>query len=71
MVFVVSDGDCDNGPKAIRKACEYAQRLDVETVALCIDVDPHDGFMLATRCNSNDIANAGLGVLVKALVREA
>jgi cobalamin biosynthesis protein CobT len=70
MLFVVSDGGCDNGPGAVRKACDYAERLDVETVALCIDTAPHKGFKLAVRCNSANIAEAGLGVLVKALSRE-
>ena len=71
MVFVVSDGGCDDGPNAVRRACDYAERLGVETVALCIGIPPHGGFKLAVECSPNDIANAGLGVLVKALSREA
>ena len=71
MLFVVCDGDCDNGQKAVRKACDYAERLGVETVALCIDLPPQDGFRLAVRCSSQNIAEAGLGLLVKALSREA
>ena len=70
MLFVVCDGDCDNGQKAVRKACDHAERLNVETVALCIDLPPQDGFRLAVRCSSANIAEAGLGLLVKALSRE-
>jgi Mg-chelatase subunit ChlD len=69
ILFVVSDGECDNGPSGVRKACDYARRLDVETVALCVDTKPHKGFDLAVECPSHDMTAAGLGVLVTALNR--
>jgi len=71
ILFVVSDGDCDSGGIMVRKACDYARRMDVETVALCIGIPSHDGFSLAVSCKPDDIASAGLGVLVRALERES
>jgi Mg-chelatase subunit ChlD len=70
LLFVVSDGACDGGELSVRKACEYAERVDVETVALCIDVNVHSGFKHGVRCNSSEIAKAGLGKLVAVLSRD-
>jgi Mg-chelatase subunit ChlD len=69
LLFVVSDGDCDGGPKAVKRACVYAASRDVETVALCIDMEPHAGFAHAVSCRSSNIAEAGLGALVRVLAR--
>jgi uncharacterized protein with von Willebrand factor type A (vWA) domain len=70
MLFVVSDGECGNGPSGIKRANAYAHSLGVETVVLCIDTPLHPGFGLGVECRSSDVASAGLGVLVRALSRE-
>jgi hypothetical protein len=70
MIFAVTDGGCDRGVAVLEKACAHAERMDVEVIGLAIDMEPL-GFKYGSQCNSNDIANAGLGVLVKALERKA
>jgi Mg-chelatase subunit ChlD len=70
MVFCVTDGDDDSGAAAVRRACQYAASRDVETVALCIDMPAMKaGFAYAVECSSKNIAEAGLGALVRVLTR--
>jgi Mg-chelatase subunit ChlD len=70
MVFCVTDGDDDSGEAAVRRACQYATSRDVETVALCIDMPAMKaGFAYAVECSSKNIAEAGLGALVRVLTR--
>jgi hypothetical protein len=71
MLFIVTDGACDNGEIGVKAACDYAESLGVETVGLCIDMPVHSGFRLGVTCRSADIAESGLGMLVKALERVA
>jgi hypothetical protein len=68
ILFAVTDGGCDHGPDAIKTACGVAAGMGVETVGLCIDLQPL-GFPLAARCKSNAIEKAGLGILKTALTR--
>jgi Mg-chelatase subunit ChlD/uncharacterized low-complexity protein len=70
LLFVVSDGDCDFGPEMVRKACAYAERLDVEPVGLFIDMVPNGSFRNAATCDSAHIAETGLGLLVRTLERD-
>jgi hypothetical protein len=72
VLFAVTDGGCDSGPSGIALACAYAERLGVETVALCIDMDTtgHSGFKHAVSCDAKNIAAAGLGKLVQVLSRD-
>jgi Mg-chelatase subunit ChlD len=70
ILFVISDGECHSGPAGVIRANAYAKRIGIETVVLCIDTPPHPGFGLAVRCNPKDVANVGLGTLVRALSRD-
>jgi len=70
LLFVISDGQCDNGPIMVKQACDYAERLGVETVALCIGVPVHTGFKHGVSCDVSNIAAVGLGKLVQVLARD-
>lgn len=70
MLFVMTDGQDDNGPDAVKAAVAYAERLGVEVVGLFIDTPKHNGFRHAAECKSADLAKAGLGKLVQVLSRE-
>lgn len=70
LLFVISDGMCDSGPQGVKMACDYAERLGVETVALCIGVPVHVGFKHGVTCDVSNIAAAGLGKLVQVLARD-
>lgn len=70
MIFAITDGEDDNGPQTVRKACEHATRLGVEVIGLTIDAPAHPGFTMQANVSSRGkIEEAGLGVLVRALER--
>jgi hypothetical protein len=73
MVFTVTDGQCNFGSCAVRAAAEFcAESLDVEVIGLSIDSPTHGAFALEARVNSNDdVSEAGLGLLVRALEARA
>ena len=68
MIFAVTDGVCDMGMKGVRKIAEHCDLMGVEVIGLSIDSPMHGAFKFESQVNSNDdVAKAGLGVLVKAL----
>ena len=68
MIFAVTDGVCDCGRTALRKVTEHCDNAGVEVIGLSIDSLVHDAFRFEARVDSeDDVAKAGLGVLVKAL----
>ena len=59
---------CDCGRTALRKVTEHCDNAGVEVIGLSIDSMVHDAFRFEARVDSeDDVAKAGLGVLVKAL----
>jgi Mg-chelatase subunit ChlD len=72
MIFAVTDGICDCGREAVRKVTEHCDAAGVEIVGLSIDSPVQGAFRFESAIKSDeDVAKAGLGVLVKALEARA
>jgi len=68
MIFAITDGVCDLGARGVRRIAEHCELMGVEVVGLSIDSMVHEAFRFEAKVDSNDdVAKAGLGVLVKAL----
>ena len=68
MIFAVTDGICDCGRMAVQKVTDHCDNAGVEVIGLSIDSPVQGAFRFEATVNSNDdVAKAGLGVLVKAL----
>ena len=68
MIFAVTDGICDMGRSGVKRITEHCDNAGVEVIGLSIDSPIQGAFKFETSVNSNDdVAKAGLGVLVKAL----
>jgi Mg-chelatase subunit ChlD len=68
MIFCVTDGVCDFGVKGVRLVADHCDAMGVEIIGLSIDSMVNGAFKFESRVDSSDdVAKAGLGVLVKAL----
>jgi len=68
MIFAVTDGICDLGADRVRRIADHCDLMGVEVIGLSIDSRIQGVFRFESQVDSNDdVAKAGLGVLVKAL----
>jgi uncharacterized protein (DUF58 family) len=68
MIFAITDGVCDCGAEAVRMIAAHCDKVGVEVIGLSIDSPVTGAFRFEAKVASiNDVAQAGLGVLVKAL----